>query len=210
MVGRVLKHWVKPHVGTFSLKHPGRCAPLMAVVPVLAVVGMAVDYTRANAARTAFQVSLDATALMLSKTAANDEALQTHATDTFNALYKHPEVNNITVTPVYTSGVGGSHLTLEGTGVINTNFLSVIGTQNRWYTSATDIDARQQIACANVKLAKIDLYTIQVNTGGDPISTLLQNCASDPKKFFHLTSADQMTATFQEVGTNLTKLRVAQ
>ena len=210
MVGRVLTHWVKPHVGPFSLKHPGRCAPLMAVVPVLAVVGMAVDYTRANAARTAFQVSLDATALMLSKTAANDEALQTHATDTFNALYKHPEVNNITVTPVYTSGVGGSHLTLEGTGVINTNFLSVIGTQNRWYTSATDIDARQQIVCANVKLAKIDLYTIQVNTGGDPISTLLQNCASDPKKFFHLTSADQMTATFQEVGTNLTKLRVAQ
>ncbi|MGA9456042.1 MAG: pilus assembly protein TadG-related protein [Pseudolabrys sp.] len=183
----------------------GRCAPLMAVVavPVLAVVGMAVDYTRANAARTAFQVSLDATALMLSKTAANDEALQTHATDTFNALYKHPEVNNITVTPVYTSGVGGSHLTLEGTGVINTNFLSVIGTQNRWY-------ARQQIACSNVKLAKIDRYTIQVNTGGDPISTLLQNCASDPKKFFHLTSADQMTATFQEIGTNLTKLRVAQ
>jgi Flp pilus assembly protein TadG len=183
----------------------GRCAPLMAVVavPVLAVVGMAVDYTRANAARTAFQVSLDATALMLSKTAANDEALQTHATDTFNALYKHPEVNNITVTSVYTSGVGGSHLTLEGTGVINTNFLSVIGTQNRWY-------ARQQIACSNVKLAKIDRYTIQVNTGGDPISTLLQNCASDPKKFFHLTSADQMTATFQEIGTNLTKLRVAQ
>ena len=188
----------------------GGAPPSWPCVPVLAVVGMAVDYTRANAARTAFQVSLDATALMLSKTAANDEALQTHATDTFNALYKHPEVNNITVTPVYTSGVGGSHLTLEGTGVINTNFLSVIGTQNRWYTSATDIDARQQIACANVKLAKIDLYTIQVNTGGDPISTLLQNCASDPKKFFHLTSADQMTATFQEIGTNLTKLRVAQ
>ena len=190
----------------------GGVAPLMAVVavPVLAVVGMAVDYTRANAARTAFQVSLDATALMLSKTAANDDALQTHATDTFNALYKHPEVNNITVTPVYTSGVSGSHLTLEGTGVINTNFLGVIGTQNRWYTSATDIDARQQIACDNVKVAKIDLYTIQVNTGGDPISTLLQNCASDPKKFYHLTSADQITATFQEIGTNLTKLRVAQ
>ncbi len=53
-------------------------------------------------------------------------------------------------------------------------------------------------------------YTIQVNTGGDPMSTLLQNCASDSNKFFHLTSADQMTATFQEIGTNLTKLRVAQ
>ena len=109
----------------------GGVAPLMAVVavPVLAAVGMAVDYTRANAARTAFQVSLDATALMLSKNAANEDstALQTQATNTFNALYKHPEVNNITVTPTYTSGVAGSQLTLQGTGDIHTNFLGVLG-----------------------------------------------------------------------------------
>lgn len=85
-----------------------------------------------------------------------------------------------------------------------------LNTQDRWYSSATDIDARQQITCDNVKAAKIDLYTIQVNTGGDPTSTLLQNCASDPAKFYLLTSADQITATFQTIGTNLTKLRVAQ
>jgi hypothetical protein len=54
------------------------------------------------------------------------------------------------------------------------------------------------------------LYTIQVNTGGDPTSTLLQNCASSTDKFYLLTSADQMTATFNTIGTNLTKLRVAQ
>ena len=76
----------------------GGVAPLMAVVaiPVLAAVGMAVDYTRANSARAAFQVSLDATALMLSREAATDATnpdstvLQTHATDTFKALYKTP------------------------------------------------------------------------------------------------------------------------
>src|SRR6476661_3342923 len=108
----------------------GGVAPLMAIVavPVLAAVGMAVDYTRANAARTAFQVSLDATALMLSKNAANEDstALQTQATNTFNALYKHPEVNNTTVTPTYTADAG-SKLTLQGTAAINTNFLGVIG-----------------------------------------------------------------------------------
>lgn len=125
----------------------GGVAPLMAVVavPVLAVVGMAVDYTRANAARTAFQVSLDATALMLSKTAANDEALQTHATDTFNALYKHPEVSNITVTPEY-SAAAGSKLTLHGTGVINTNFLGVIG------VSTIDISASSVSTWGNTRL----------------------------------------------------------
>ena len=72
--------------------------------------------------------------------------LQTHATDTFNALYKHPEVNNITVTPVYTSGVGGSHLTLEGTGFINTNFLGVIG------VSQIDIRATAVSTWGNTRL----------------------------------------------------------
>jgi Flp pilus assembly protein TadG len=414
----------------------GGVAPLMAVVavPVLAVVGMAVDYTRANAARTAFQVSLDATALMLSKDAANVDGtvLQTQATDTFNALYKHPEVNNITVTPAYTSGIDGSHLTLHGTGVINTNFLGVIGvnqidisatavstwgntrlrvalvldntgsmssagkmtalktathnllgqlksaahqpedvyvsiipfskdvnfgsanydqswlrwdlwdplngtcsdnryskqsscvshgkiwtpaphntwngcvtdrdqnydttnnapvagatlypaeqysscsvplmqlsndwtalnakvdamqpvgntnqaiglqvgwqsltaapftippvdpdykyqtviilltdglnTENRWYTSQTSIDNRQKKTCDNVKAAGITLYTVQVNTGGDATSTLLQDCASDPGKFFLLTSAVQIVTTFGQIGTALQNLRLS-
>jgi Flp pilus assembly protein TadG len=85
-----------------------------------------------------------------------------------------------------------------------------LNTQDRWYTDQTSIDDRQALTCANVKAAKIDLYTIQVNTGGDPTSTLLQNCASSPEKFYLLTSADQMTATFNTIGTNLTKLRVAQ
>jgi|ERR1041385_1023800 len=49
-------------------------------------------------------------------------------------------------------------------------------------------------------------YAIQVNTGGDPTSSLLQKCASDPAKFYLLTTADQITATFQTIGTNLTKL----
>ncbi|HET9716763.1 MAG TPA: pilus assembly protein [Pseudolabrys sp.] len=85
-----------------------------------------------------------------------------------------------------------------------------LNTENRWTTSESEIDARQQITCDNIKAQKIQLYTIQVNTGGDPTSTLLQNCASDPSKFYLLTSADQMTATFETIGTNLTKLRVAQ
>jgi len=94
----------------------------------MAAVGMAVDYSRVNAARTAFQVSLDATALMLSKDAATEtsKALQTEATKTFNSLFSRPEVTDVNVTPLYTSA-GGSKLTLNGTAVVHTNFLGVIG-----------------------------------------------------------------------------------
>jgi hypothetical protein len=82
--------------------------------------------------------------------------------------------------------------------------------QNRWTNDQDTIDAREAITCDNLRTAHVDVYTIQVNTGGDPTSTLLQNCASTSDKFYLLTSADQMTATFNKIGTNLTKLRVAQ
>jgi hypothetical protein len=85
-----------------------------------------------------------------------------------------------------------------------------LNTQNRWYTNQASIDTRQQLACNNIKASGITLYTIQVNTGGDPTSTLLQNCASSPDKFFLLTSASQIVTTFQAIGTNLTQLRVAR
>jgi len=83
-----------------------------------------------------------------------------------------------------------------------------LNTQDRWYSTASSIDSRQQTTCNNIKAANITLYTVQVNTGGDPTSTLLQNCATDPSKFFLLTSADQMITTFGQIGTALTKLRL--
>ncbi len=85
-----------------------------------------------------------------------------------------------------------------------------LNTQNRWYTSQTSIDTRQATTCTNAKAAGITVYTVQVNTGGDPTSTLLQNCATNSSKFFLLTSANQMVATFQQIGTALSNLRIAQ
>jgi Flp pilus assembly protein TadG len=84
-----------------------------------------------------------------------------------------------------------------------------LNTQNRWYSSASSIDARQKLTCDNIKAAGILLYTVQVNTGGDPTSTLLQNCASDSSKFFLLTSADEIVTTFNTISTQLGRLYVA-
>ena len=85
-----------------------------------------------------------------------------------------------------------------------------LNTQDRWYTSQTSIDNRQAMTCANVKAAGIIVYTVQVNTGGDPTSSLLKACASDSTKFFLLTSANQIVGTFQQIGTALSNLSTAQ
>jgi len=104
-----------------------------------------------------------------------------------------------------------------------------LNTQDRWYGNGSDtstqVDERMldpttgNGTCANFKAASTStvknvIYTIQVDTGGDPTSTLMQNCASNTSgttdHFFLLTSADQITATFKSIGTTLTKLRLAR
>src|SRR5664279_290106 len=93
-----------------------------------------------------------------------------------------------------------------------------LNTQDRWYGDGSSlgtsddakIDARQALTCANAKAAGITLYTIQVNTGNDPTSTLLQNCASTSDKFYLLTSASQIITAFTKIGTDLSQLRVAK
>jgi Flp pilus assembly protein TadG len=84
-----------------------------------------------------------------------------------------------------------------------------LNTEDRWYTNQSSIDTRQQMTCDNVKAAGITIYTVQVNTGGDPTSTLLQNCASDASKFFLLTSSTQIVGTFNQIGTAISNLRIA-
>jgi hypothetical protein len=89
-----------------------------------------------------------------------------------------------------------------------------LNTQDRWYTSQSSIDNRMYNSigagtCANIKAAGITIYTIQVNTGGDPMSTLLKNCASSTDKFWMVTSSSGLGTVFNQIGTNLTKLRVA-
>jgi Flp pilus assembly protein TadG len=85
-----------------------------------------------------------------------------------------------------------------------------LNTENRWYTTQTAIDNRQSITCGNIKAAGITVYTVQVNTGSDPTSTLLKNCATDTNKFFLLTSANQIVTTFESIGTSISQLHLAK
>ena len=97
-----------------------------------------------------------------------------------------------------------------------------LNTQDRWYTSQTSIDTRQKTTCDNINAGNITLYTIQVNTGGDPTSTLLRNCAGtapsvgvarrypDTSKNFVVTASSGIGTVFNQIATQLSQLRIAQ
>ena len=69
----------------------------IAVIPILGLTGTAVDYSNANAARTAMQAALDTTALILSKEAngLTQTQLNDKATQYFDANITNIEVKNI-------------------------------------------------------------------------------------------------------------------
>jgi Flp pilus assembly protein TadG len=108
----------------------GGVAPMLALtlVPLMGAVGVAVDYSQANATKAAFQAALDSTALMLSKTAATQTGiqLQTTATSYFNALFSRPNTSGVAISATYSS-TGGSTVVLTATATVQTNFLGILG-----------------------------------------------------------------------------------
>jgi Flp pilus assembly protein TadG len=151
-----------------------------------------------------------------------------------NSLVDSMQPNGNTNQPIglvwgWLSLVGGGPLTAPAKDP-NYKYTDVIilmsdglNTQNRWSSDQNTIDKRMYDpsnngagTCANIKNAGITLYTIHVNTGGDPMSTLLQGCAggpdkfSDPSKFFQVTTSSGLGTVFNAIGTNLTQLRVAK
>ena len=89
----------------FALAERGNVATTfaLAIVPVIGFVGAAVDYSRANNARTALQSAVDATALMLSKDAIglNAAQVQAKAQTYFSALYTNADGANVTISAAF-------------------------------------------------------------------------------------------------------------
>jgi Flp pilus assembly protein TadG/uncharacterized protein YegL len=117
----------------FLTDRRGGVAPLLALglVPLVGMVGAAVDYSRASSVRSAMQAALDSTALMLSKdalTLSQNSQLDSKATSYFTALFNRPEANNVQVATHFPPGQQGNFvLTVDGTATVNTLFWRLMG-----------------------------------------------------------------------------------
>ena len=100
----------------------------LALIPILAFVGAAVDYSRANAMRADLQAALDSTALMVSKNAATQtaSALQTSAQNYFNALFNNTQATNLQLSASYSSS-GGSNVAVNASADMPTTFMAILG-----------------------------------------------------------------------------------
>ena len=66
-------------------------------------------------------------------------------------------------------------------------------------------------ACSNIKGNNITLYTMSFGTSITPeTKTLMKNCASGPGKYFHAASGGDLSAAFNQVSSDLKKLRLTR
>ena len=128
----ILKN-LRSSVAAFQRNDRGNIAVIFAItmVPMIGLIGAAVDYSRAVNARTAMQTALDTAALMISKDASSLSASQisTKAQAYFSALYNHPEATNVSITAAYTPSSGGTpaKVVMTGSGKMSTDFMKVAG-----------------------------------------------------------------------------------
>jgi Flp pilus assembly protein TadG len=145
MLGASITSRIRAAARRFIGARDGNIAVIFAIaaVPLISFVGAAVDYTRANSARSSMQTALDSTALMLAKdlsdgTITKDD-VNAKAGIYFAALYTNPDAKSVTVTATSATGTStGSSVTVSGTGAVTTDFLKVAGFPNLNYgTSST-------------------------------------------------------------------------
>lgn len=93
-------------------------------------------------------------------------------------------------------------------------FTDGLNTMDRFYgdgsSTSTQVDTRMTTLCTNMKNSGVTIYTVQIDTDGAGQSAVLPACASNPNNFFMLTSPSQISAAFQQIGTSISKLRVAK
>jgi len=119
----------------------------IAIIPVIGLMGAAVDYSRANSIRVGMQSALDATALAMSRLAPTltQSQLQTQTTAYFLTMFNYPDAKNLTITPTYTT-TGGSQLTIATKSTMDTTFMRVMG------FSSLDVGSNTTVKWGNVRL----------------------------------------------------------
>jgi Flp pilus assembly protein TadG len=176
---------IKTAAGHFASANRGNVAMIFAVaaVPLLSFVGAAIDYSRANAARSSMQAALDSTALMVAKDLTNGNITTSQISATaqayFTALYNNKDAKSVAISATYTAnGSTGSTIQVNGSGNVTTDFMQLAGFPNiNFNTSSTSAWGNTRMRVAMVldntgSMAQNGKMTAMQTAAKDMIDTL--------------------------------------
>ena len=126
----------------------GGVAPMfaLAIIPVIGLVGAAIDYSRANSIKAGMQAALDATALAMAKlapTLTQSRAADARRPPISRRCSTTPTRRTSSITPTYTTS-GGSQLTVTASASMDTTFMKVMGYHEPQHRQHVDGEMGQQ------------------------------------------------------------------
>jgi Mg-chelatase subunit ChlD len=168
----------------------GNVAPLLALamIPILGAISAAVDYSRANLARSAMQSALDSTALMLAKEAQTlaPADVDSKAKAYFGSIFTSKEAKNVTITSTLQNPEPGSFvLNIKGSAKVPTSFTKALGKQEInigasaeavWGIKKLNLALALDVTGSMASSGKMDA----LKTAAQNLLTTLQNAAQEP------------------------------
>src|SRR3979409_1249733 len=153
MPGASITRHIRAVANRFVAANQGNIAVIFAIacVPLISFVGAAIDYSRANHARSSMQAALHSPALMLSKDLSSGIITQSDinakAQTYFAALYTNKDAQSVSVTATYTAAAAASStVQINGSGSITTDLMKVAGFPN------LNVNANSTAAWGNTRM----------------------------------------------------------
>jgi uncharacterized protein YegL len=146
----------------------------LAAIPGIGATGAAVDYSRANSARSALQAAVDSAGLILSRDAQTLSAAQlsSKADAIVRANFNRPDASNLQVVPTFTTQDTGSFmLTLSATAKVKTTIAAM-------WTPEMNISANAQVVWG---IKRLELALALDNTGSMSSSSKMTQLKSAAK-----------------------------
>ena len=157
----------------------------LALIPVFGLVGAAVDYSRANATRTAMQAALDSTALMLARevgsTPLTADQITQKASAYFANLFKRPEAQNVQL--VSTFDPATNRMVITASAMVDSTVARVIGVKQ------VPIGTTSEVIAGLSK--KVEIALVLDNTGSMATSGKIDALKSASHQF--LTDLQKMS-----------------
>ena len=157
----------------------------LASLPLMGMVGAAIDYSHASSLKTTMQSALDSTALAMSHSAASSTSsqLQTSATAYFNALFNPSGVTGTQFTINYNSA--SSTITVAASASMPTSFLRIAGFQQLNISDTSTVtwgSPKLQVALVLDNTGSMNEFgkISALKTASNQLLTQLQNAAQNP------------------------------
>jgi len=143
-----------------------------------------------------------------------DRPMDNNAADNFKAVIILTDGENTSVTNnnCYNSNAPDNPVCRSANTPYGYLTDGTLGTTTSPSTAVTNMNLKVAQICSNIRASGTLVYAVlfDLPSGTSDTKTLFQNCVGDPSRFFDVVDSAQLSAAFQTIAIDLSRLRISQ